>query len=297
LATPLHDAGDAAARLRGIGLFCGSLLFFTLLDSAAKYSGRFVPPLEVAWVRFLVHAVVASLILRPWRDWAPYRTRRPAAQIIRSVFLFGSTVFSSLTLRTLRLDQTTTIMFSGALLIAALSGPLLGEWVGPRRWAAIGVGFVGVLIVIRPGTSAFEPAMLYSIAAMASYVAYLLYTRHLAATDSAEGMILISGIVPSIMLAPAALPGAEWPPTLGVAGAMVATGLCGALGHWMLIHANRLAPTPVLSPFIYTQLIWMSAAGYLFFGQLPDRYTLLGAVIIVGSALYILYRQQVHGDR
>jgi drug/metabolite transporter (DMT)-like permease len=132
---------------------------------------------------------------------------------------------------------------------------------------------------------------------MLCYVGYILYTRHLAATDSAEAMILISGIVPSLMLAPVALPVAEWPPTVFVALAIVSTGLFGALGHWLLIHAQRLAPTPVLAPFLYTQLISMTVAGYVFFGQLPDRFTLIGAAIIVASALYILYRQQVHGDR
>ena len=294
---PPQDAAEAAAWLRGIALFCGAMVLFTLLDSAAKYASAYLPALEIAWFRFIVHGLVAFLILRPWRDWRPYRTRRPIAQVIRAVFLFMSTIFNFLALRTLRLDQTTTIMFAAAFVITALSGPLLGEWVGPRRWAAIVVGFLGVLVVIRPGTSAFQPAMLYSVVAMLSYAGYLLYTRHLTGTDSVRGMILVAGVIPSVLLAPVALPVLQWPPTLLVAGALVMTGLCGALGHWLLIHAQRLAPTPVLSPFLYTQLIWMTVAGYLFFDQLPDNLTLVGAAVIVASALYILYRQQVHGDR
>jgi drug/metabolite transporter (DMT)-like permease len=297
LAAPLQDAAEAAAWLRGIALFCGAMVLFTLLDSAAKYSSAYLPALEIAWIRFIVHGLVVFLIFRPWRDWRPYRTRRPVAQVIRAVFLFMSTIFNFLALRTLRLDQTTTIMFSAAFVITALSGPILGEWVGPRRWVAIVVGFIGVLIVIRPGTSAFEPAMLYSVVAMLSYAGYLLYTRHLTGTDSVQGMVLVSGVIPSVLLAPVALPVLERPPTLAVAAALVVTGVAGAIGHWLLIHAQRLTPTPVLSPFIYTQLIWMTAAGYLFFDQLPDRLTLVGATVIVGSALYILYRQRVHGDR
>ena len=297
MAVPPQDAAEDAAWLRGIALFCGAMVLFTLLDSAAKYASAYLPALEIAWVRFMVHGLVAFLILQPWRDWRPYRTRRPIAQVIRAVFLFMSTIFNFLALRTLRLDQTTTIMFAAAFVITALSGPILGEWVGPRRWAAIVVGFIGVLIVIRPGTSAFQPAMLYSVVAMLSYAGYLLYTRHLTGTDSVRGMILVAGVIPSALLAPVALPVLQWPPTLLVAGALVMTGLCGAIGHWLLIHAQRLAPTPVLSPFLYTQLIWMTVAGYLFFDQLPDNLTLVGAAVIVGSALYILYRQQVHGDR
>jgi len=273
------------------------MLFFTLLDSAAKYAIAFLPTLEVAWVRFLVHAALATLIFRPWRDWSFYWTRRPVAQIIRAGMLAGSTGFNFLALRTLRLDQTTTIMFSSALVTAALSGPILGEWVGPRRWAAIIVGFVGVLIVIRPGTDGFQPAMIYSVAAMACYVGYLLFTRHLTTTDSPESMLLISAVLPAVIFAPIALPTAALPPSLMVAGVMLLTGIFGGFGHWMLIHAHRIAPTSTLAPFIYTQLVWMTAAGYVFFGQLPDRYTIVGAVLIVGSALYILYRQRIHGDQ
>ncbi|MCP4382980.1 MAG: DMT family transporter [Hyphomicrobiales bacterium] len=266
---------------------------FTFLDSAAKYAIRFLPALEIAWVRFLAHAAFALIVLRPWRNLELYRTNRPIAQIIRSAFLFLSTVFNFLALRSLRLDQTATIMFSAVFVIAALSGPLLGDWVGPRRWAAIVVGFIGVLVVMRPGTSGFEPAMLYSVGAMLAVSGYLLYTRHLAATDSPEGMILMAALVPGLLLTPIAAPVAEWPSTVAVVAALLATGLCGGLGHWLLIHAHRLAPTSVLSPFLYTQIIWMTLAGYLFFGDLPDRYTLLGAVLIVGSALYILYRERV----
>ncbi|WP_291749038.1 DMT family transporter [Bauldia sp.] len=278
-------------------LFCGAMVFFTLLDSAAKYATAYLPTLEIAGFRFVVHAAFAVLIFRPWRDWSFYWTRRPGAQIMRALMLAGSTAFNFLALRTLRLDQTTTVLFASALVTAALSGPILGEWVGPRRWAAIIVGFIGVLIVIRPGTSGFEPAILFSVASMCCYVAYLLLTRHLTTTDSPESMLLISAVIPALLFVPAALPSAVMPPTLLVTGALLVTGICGALGHWMLIHAHRLAPTSSLAPFIYTQLVWMTVAGYVFFRQLPDRYTLVGATLIVGSALYILYRQRVHGDQ
>ena len=194
MAVPLHDAGEAAARLRGIALFCGAMVLFTLLDSAAKYSTAFLPALEIAWARFLVHAALAFLILRPWRDWSPYRTRRPVAQIIRAVMLFGSTAFNFLALRTLRLDQTTTIMFSAAFVTAALSGPILGEWVGPRRWAAI-VGRLHRRAGRHPAGNLRLSSRRCSFRSRRwrCYVGYLLYTRHLAATDSPEGMILISG--------------------------------------------------------------------------------------------------------
>ena len=116
-------------------------------------------------------------------------------------------------------------------------------------------------------------------------------------TVAIVALLLISAVVPALLLAPAALPTAVMPPSLLVAGALLLTGVFGGIGHWMLIHAHRLAPTSSLAPFIYTQLVWMTAAGYAIFGQLPDRYTIIGAILIVGSALYILYRQRVHGDK
>lgn len=290
------DAGEAAGRLRGIGLLCAALMAFTLLDVAAKFAMRSVPAMEVVWARFVFHGVFAALVLRPWRSWTPYRDLRLIAQVLRAVFLFLSTIFNFLALQSLRLDQTTTINFASAFVVAALAGPLLGEWIGPRRWAAIAVGFAGVLVVMRPGTSAFEPAMLFSVGSMLSNSFYVLFTRRLSATESVESMLLVIGIVPSLLLAPAALPVFAWPPDWLVAAAMIATGACGAGGHFMLIHAYRLAPAPVLAPFTYSQLIWMIAAGYLFFGQMPDSITLLGSLIIVGSGLYILYRQRIHGD-
>jgi drug/metabolite transporter (DMT)-like permease len=293
----LPDAGDAAARLRGIGLLCAALIAFALLDSAAKYAMRSLPAIEVVWARFVFHGLSAVLMLRPWRSFRPYRGIRLVAQVVRAVFLFLSTIFNFFALESLRLDQTTTINFASAFVVAALAGPLLGEWIGPRRWAAIAVGFAGVLVVIRPGTSAFEPAMLFSLGSVLANSAYILLTRRLSATDSVESMLLVIGIVPSLMLAPAALPVFVWPPTVLVAAAMIATGICGAVGHLMLIHAYRLAPAPVLAPFTYSQLVWMVGAGYLFFGQTPDGITLLGAAIIIASGLYILYRERVHGDR
>jgi drug/metabolite transporter (DMT)-like permease len=288
---------EAADRLRGIGLYCLALLAFTALDTGAKYASTALPPLEIAWVRFVVHALVAAMVLRPWRDWSVYRTRRPVRQVLRSVCLFLSTVFNFFALRELQLDETTTINFASVFTVAALAGPFLGEWVGPRRWAAIIVGFVGVIVVTQPGSAAFNPVILLPIGSMLSYSGYILLTRKLAATESPASLLLYSGLIPAVMLTPVALPIAEWPPTTLVAIALAVAGVAGALGHWLLIHAHRIAPASVLAPFSYTQLIWMTGSGYLFFSDVPTRTTLIGAAIIIASGLYLLYRERVRGDR
>jgi drug/metabolite transporter (DMT)-like permease len=205
-------------------------------------------------------------------------------------------VFNFMALRHLQLAETTTISFAGPFVVAGLAGPMLGEWIGPRRWAAIAVGFIGVVIVTHPGPQGFQPAVLLSIGSMLCNAFYLLLTRELAPTDSAEGLLLYPAIAATLVMAPVALPDAVWPPNLLIGVLLVAIGVLGAIGHWFLILAHRHAPAASLAPFVYFQLIWMTTLGYLVFGDLPHGLTLVGAAIIIASGLYILYRQRMHGD-
>jgi drug/metabolite transporter (DMT)-like permease len=179
--------------------------------------------------------------------------------------------------------------------ITALAGPLLGEWAGLRRWIAIIVGFLGVLVVTRPGLGGMHWAALYSVAAMCFYALYALLTRQLTATDSSAGMLIISGIVAAIAMAPAGLSVWVAPPDALTWVLLFATGAFGAGGHFLFIMAHRIAPAPVLAPFIYTQIIWMIALGYLIFDDVPTSTTILGASIVVASGLYILYRERMKG--
>jgi drug/metabolite transporter (DMT)-like permease len=158
------------------------------------------------------------------------------------------------------------------------------------------VGFVGVLIVTRPGPEGIQPAVLLSIGSMACNSFYVLLTRELAPTDSAEGLLLYPAIAATIALAPVAFPDAVWPPSVLIGVLLFAAGFFGAVGHWFLIVAHRRAPAASLAPFVYFQLIWMIGLGYLVFSDLPHQLTLIGAAIIIASGLYILYRQRVHGD-
>jgi len=252
--------------------------------------------MEVVFLRYAGAAIIAFVGLQPWRQPARYRTRRPFLQLARSLFLTLSTVFNFEALRHLQLAETTTISFAGAFLVAGLAGPMLGEWIGPRRWAAIAVGFAGVIIVTRPGPEGIQPAVLLALGTMICNSFYVILTRDLAATDSAEGMLLFPAIAATVALAPFALPQAIWPPSILIGVLIVITGLLGAIGHWFLIVAHRQAPAASLAPFVYFQLIWMIGLGYVVFGDLPHRFTLIGATIIIASGLYILYRQRVHGD-
>jgi drug/metabolite transporter (DMT)-like permease len=206
-------------------------------------------------------------------------------------------VFNFFAIQYLPLAETLSITFSAPLMVTALSGPLLGEWPGPRRWAATAVGFVGVLIIIQPQPATFQPAMLLSIGAAVTYAGYYLTTRMLSASDTAGGMLIYGSLFGAVLMTPALPAFAEVPPTWLVAAALVTTGLAGGLGHLVLIHAAACAPATVLTPFTYTQIVWMVASGYFIFGDVPRSSTLIGVTFVIAAGLYILYRERVHRDR
>jgi drug/metabolite transporter (DMT)-like permease len=293
---PLSPA-ETAARLRGIALICLAMLLFAVLDTAAKYASQFVPTLEVAWARYAVSFLVSVIALRPWAHFGDYLVRRPLVQLLRGFFLLGSTVFNFLALRDLQLAETAAISFATPFLVVAFAGPVLGEWAGPRRWAAVVVGFIGVLIVVQPGPGTFQPAALFSLASAFCYAGYNLTTRLLSTTESPAGMLIYPALLATVLLTPTLPVAGVMPPDWLVAGALALTGVMGGIGHWFLIAAHRHAPASLLAPFQYTQILWMPVLGYLVFADIPARNTLIGAAIIVASGLYILYRQRIHGDR
>lgn len=286
-------AAEAQQRLRGIALYCLAMLCFAVLDASAKYASHFVPVLSIVWVRFAIHALLALLLFQPWRHWVLYRTRRPVLQALRGLFLAGSTFFNFMAVHRLQLDQTMSIGFSAPFITAALAGPILGEWAGPRRWAAILVGFAGVLIITMPGFGDLNPAIFLSLAAACCNACYILSTRMLTRSDSSAGMLLYSAVVPLILMSPVADPLAAATPEFLVGLCLFLTGALGFVGHWFLIRAHHHTAVPVLAPFMYTGLIWMILLGYFVFGDVPAPRTLVGACIIIASGLYLLYRERV----
>jgi len=294
----LPDAAKARrARLTGIALMCGAVGCFSFLDATAKYLGRHMDMLEVVWARYTFAFLLALVFSNPLTQPGLLRTARPALQIGRSVLLLGSTMLNFFALKYLQLDQALAITFSTPFLVAALAGPVLGEWVGPRRWAAIGVGFLGVLVVTRPGFSAVHPAALLSTGAAMCYAAYALTTRILARSDSNQTTLFYSNLVGTIVMIPAVVAVGTVPDSPVIALLMIATGALASIGHYLLIVAHRMAPASVLSPFIYSQLVWTVALGYLIFTDVPNAWTMTGAGIVVASGLYLLPRERVRGPR
>ena len=278
--------------MSAILLVFGAGLLFSLLDTSAKYlvlSGMAAP--FVAWMRFAVHIVLVLILFRAWSNPAMFKVASLPRQIVRGMFLFGSTIFNFAALQTLQLAETMSIYFFAPMVITALAGPLLGEWAGWRRWMAVIAGFAGVLVITRPGVGAFEMGHIYAICSTLCYCSYVIMTRHMASSETAESLIFYSALAPVVLMSPvvpytASLPAEPWHWLI-----LIALGFFGGFGHWLLIKAYRQATTTALAPYPYLQMVWMIGLGYLVFGQFPDGWTLGGAAIIVVSGLYIVHRE------
>jgi drug/metabolite transporter (DMT)-like permease len=192
----------------------------------------------------------------------------------------------------MQLDEVLSIIFTFPFIVAIASGPLLGEWLGWRRWSAICFGFAGVLVITRPGFGAIHPAALFSLAATIAYGIYAVLTRIVSRTDSNQTSLFYNNFVGALVMLPV-LPFVWTPISSWTVGFMLAgTGVLGSLGHFFLIAGHRLAPASVLSPFIYTQLVWVVILGYVVFDHVPNAWTVSGATMVIGSGLYLLYRER-----
>jgi drug/metabolite transporter (DMT)-like permease len=295
--TPRHPSpasSDADHRVKAIGLMLIATLCFAALDSTAKYLvvTEGVPVAQVSWLRFVGHVAFSAVVLWPFALHPSLRSAKPAIQILRSALMVVTTGFNFVALRYLQLDQTIAIFFLTPLLVAAFAGPLLNEWVGWHRLLAIIVGFIGVLVVMHPGIGTVHWAMLLALVATLGYAFYNLATRYLAAFDPPEVTQTYTPLAGLVILAPFALAVWHWPSSAFEWLLLASLGFWGGLGHWLLILAHRGAPAPVLAPFIYLGLIWMSAAGFLVFGDVPTWWTLSGAAIVILSGLYLLGRER-----
>jgi drug/metabolite transporter (DMT)-like permease len=274
---------------------CSAVALFACLDTTAKYLSAQMSILLIAWARYTGAFVLTLFVSNPITDRTLLKSGNLKLQIVRGLLLSGSTVLNFLALRFMQLDEVLSIIFTFPFIVAIASGPLLGEWLGWRRWSAICFGFAGVLVITRPGFGAIHPAALFSLAATIAYGIYAVFTRIVSRTDSNQTSLFYNNFVGALVMLPV-LPFVWTPISSWTVGFMLAgTGVLGSLGHFFLIAGHRLAPASVLSPFIYTQLIWVVILGYLVFGHVPTGWTMAGAAMVIGSGLYLLYRERKLG--
>lgn len=280
----------AEAPLAGILLICLAVLSFVIMNTMVKHLSQTLPVPLIIWARYFFHLVLI-MVLFPRRLPTLLVSGRKGMQVLRSVLVLVATMFMFFAVSLMPLADVVAISFTAPLLVTGLSVPVLGEHVGPRRWAAVGAGFVGMLIIVRPGAGVFQWAALLPLGMAVCYATYQLITRKIrGAADPLNalfytalvGAVATTLAVPFFWVTPAPL---DWP-------LLVGTGLFGGLGHFAIIRAYEQARPAMIAPFSYTELIWAVLLGFFVFGDLPDAWTFGGGAIIVASGLYVLHRER-----
>jgi len=289
--------GAAAQRptpdvLRGILLMCAGVSTFPFMNVGVKLLAPHYPAAQITWARFTGHLIVMLVVFLPQYRWALLRTRKPAVQIGRSVLMLASNLVFVMAIGSVPLATASAIGFTSPLIVTALSVPLLHEQVGWRRWSAVVVGFVGALMVIRPGGGLRDPAVLLILASSFAYALYQILTRLAGRIDTAAtgiifaalfGSLGMSLIMPFVFVVPRSLMDVLL---------FCSLGLLGGLGHYLVIRAFQLGPAAVIAPLGYVELIGSVVFGYLLFGNFPDPWTWLGAGVIIASGIYIAFRER-----
>lgn len=287
---------------RGIMFMCLAILLMPVMNAIAKALTVDYPLAQVVWARFTGHFVCMTLVFWPRRGWHLFKSARPSIQFARSTIMFASNGAYIAALSTVALANASAIMFMAPLLVTALSVLLLGEQVGIRRWTAVVIGFLGALIIIRPGITGttFDASGLgiaLLLFSMASFAIYQILTRQLSNRDSAEtnivytalvAAVVMSLVIPSIFVMPAAP--LDW-------GLFAAIGAIGGFTQYFVAKALEEAPASVVSPYLYGELLTSAIVGLAIFGDFPDALTWLGASVVAASGIYIAYREGVIGRR
>jgi drug/metabolite transporter (DMT)-like permease len=274
--------------LRGALLMCLAVSLFPFLNASSKLLTADYSIAQIVWARFAGHLLFMLLAFLPLRGWRLLIAHRPALQVGRSVLLLSATGFFIAGIGGVPLATASAIIFTTPIIVTALSGPLLGERVTAQRWAAVLLGFAGVLVVIRPGGDLpLVPAACITGSA-ACYALYQIVTRRSGSHDTAETGIVYAALVgTAVMSVLVVLFGFRLPANLRDVALLAALGLFGGVGHYLLIQAFRFAPASLLSPLGYAELINATLLGYLVFGNVPDAFTWLGAGIIIASGIYL----------
>lgn len=276
---------------RGILYICSAVFLFASSDALSKYLTTVYPVVMVLWARYVVHVLLMVGAFAPSYKLGLVKTQRPWLQLLRGVCMVCTNLFFISALRFIPLAEGTSIIYITPLLVTAFSGPVLGEKVTRFQWMAVLIGFIGVLIVVRPGGALFTPVALLALAAALSFTCYHLVTRILNKTDSSITSNFISGVV-SALVTSVALPYFWKVPTLHMGLLMAGLGFMALTSHMLMTHAYHHAKPSVLAPFTYTQLIFAGIIGYLLFGHVPDHWAMLGILIISVSGLMVMMGQR-----
>ncbi len=279
--------------LRAIIAIVLSVMCFSVLNAMSKTLSQFFPVIEVIWARYAFAFLLMLVMFLPRVGLKLFQFRNVGSQIVRGLLLFFSSFLYFHGIVYLPLATAASISLTSPLIVTALSARFLNEPVGPRRWAAVTVGFVGALIVVRPGHAHFDLHALLIVGSTFCSAFYQLFSRRYGQTERPDASATMATIVGTLAAAP--FVPFEWvTPTAWWQWALMAgMGVMAGLGHYFVTIAYSQAPAAVIAPFNYLQLIGAAVLGYILFGDLPDFWSWVGAGVIVASGLYIGHRERI----
>lgn len=282
--------GDKPAL--GIALMILALFLLASMDAIAKHLTESLAVPQILAIRFWIFFAFAMAMAGRSGFRRTLRSGRPRLQVLRALVLVVEMTAFIFAFSRMPLADVHAIAAVSPLLVMALAAAFLGERIGPRRWAAVGIGFTGVLIIIRPGAGVFDPLSLVPLAAAFGWAIYQALLRAVARTDSPEtttlvtaavGLVCFTAVAPVVWAAPSA---DDWI-------WLMAVGALGSIGHFLLPAAYKLAPASTLQPFGYTMPVWAAVLGWLVFAHVPDVWTFAGGGVVIASGLYALWRERV----
>ena len=274
---------------KGILLISAAVFLFASSDALSKYLTNFYPVVMVLWVRYVVHVLLMLAVIRPSSLNTLIATKHPKQQIVRGLCMANTNLMFISALHFIPLAEGTAIIYLSPLLVTALSVPLLGERISRLQWLAVAIGFIGVLLIARPGGALFHPVALLALGAAFSFSLYQIITRKLNHTDKSSTTNFISGLV-CVIITSVLLPFFWKAPNAYFLGLMILLGISALVSHLLMTKAYQHAKPSTLAPFSYLQLLFAGFIGYAFFDQLPDFFGLIGMLVIVVGGLLVLGR-------
>jgi drug/metabolite transporter (DMT)-like permease len=278
---PMPDTPSPARPLVGVALVVTATLTFALADVIGKHLVTSLPVVLVAGVRYAIGLVLISALLGPRHGPGLWRTQRTGAVILRGAVLSLATLTMGLALRVMPLGETVSILYLSPFLVMVLSGPILGERVPPAAWIGAGLGFAGVLLIMRPGSGLDPVGVMWALVNAGLGTAYTLMTRGLNRTESVVSMLFWINVCGVVIFGLSCLALPAWPAvTAAQAGLMAVLGGLTLVGHFLFTTAYRHAPAALLAPVSYLHLVWAAGLGWAVFGHLPDAISLAGMAMI-----------------
>jgi len=274
----------------GILLMIGTTIVFTIMSAVSKWLTETYPVGEVLFIRAAVSFVICAVVFLPRHGLAVYRTKKLGQHSSRGAMQACSQACILTAFSLMPMADVVAIAFSAPMFATLLAAMFLRERVGPARWIALLVGFAGVLIVANPGAGLFQIGALFALGNAVLYASITVAVRGMTATESTETLIMYQVTILTVLLSPLLLLGFVMPTWIGM-GALVLSGFLNVLAQYLWTRALHMAPASAVTPFYYLSLVWSMLAGFLVWGDVPTLALLGGSAIVVGSGLFLLWRE------